>query len=136
MLCTDFTIFVPMLNFKIDRFFMFMATLAIAFNLFSSSLVHTTYLRKSVHSETVIKNLKDHKFSDQTRFEEIDYTEVEEDSEEESNLLKSFFEEKLNLFDASTVVLEQQLLSKTSPFLKPLRSEELPLFLLLENIRV
>jgi hypothetical protein len=136
MLCTDFTIFVPMLNFKIDRFFMFLATLAIAFNLFSSSLVQATHHRKSVHSETVIKNLKDHKFSDQTRFEEIDYTEVEEDSEEESNLLKNLFEEKLNLFDASQVVIEQQLLSRTSPFLKPLRSKEFPVFLLLENIRV
>ena len=136
MLCTDFTIFVAMLNFKIDRFFMFMATLAIAFNLFSSSFVRSSYLRISGHSETVIKNLKDHKFSDQSRFEEIDFSEVEEDSEEETDLLKNLFVERFKLFDASKYVLEQQLSSKTSPFLKPLRSEELPLFLLLENIRV
>lgn len=115
---------------------MLLATLAIAFNLFSSVLVTSKRQHQHARVETVIKNVKDHKISDQTRFEDIDFTEAEEDRDDESNVVYRASFERINLFDAKDIVCEQHLRSKSSPFLKPLRSKELPLFILLENIRV
>ncbi len=132
----QFIIFAPMLKFKLDRFFMFMATIAMALNLFGHSLVIPSIQLKSSSTETTIKEIKNHNLLDQSRFEEIDLTETEEDHREESSGPFDLNFKLTEVFKIFYCSLIHPNLASSSPFLKPLHFKEVPLFLLLQNIRV
>lgn len=115
---------------------MFMATIAMAFNLFGNSFVN---FPSNVHAESTENTQsvsQKHSIIDQTRAEEIDFSESEEGFETETeefseDLLTSDHEffRLLNDYQFPSVV-------SSSPFLKPLRSEEIPIYLALQNIRL
>jgi hypothetical protein len=125
-----------MFKLKIDRCFMFMATIAMAFNLFGNSFINfpsNVYAESTENTQSVSQK---HSILDQSRAEEIDFSESEEGFETEreefsDNLLTSnaeFFR-LLNDYQYLTI-------ASSSPFLKPLRSEEIPIYLALQNIRL
>lgn len=115
---------------------MLLATIAMAFNLFGNSFVTPSLKLKSSTVETTIKEVKNHNVLDQLRFEEIDLSETEEDRREDSSGLVDLDFELCEVFDFFYSGLTFQNISSSSPFLKPLHNKELPLFLLLLNIRV
>ena len=125
-----------MFKLKIDRCFMLMATIAMTFNLFGNSFIN---FPSNVHAESTENTQsvsQKHSILDQSRSEVIDFSESEEgfetETEEFSDDLftsdQEFFR-LLNEYEFPTV-------ASSSPFLKPLRSEEIPIYLAFQNIRL
>jgi hypothetical protein len=92
---------------------MFMATIAMALNLFGNSFVN---FPSNVHAESTSES------------EEGFETETEEFSDDLFTSDQEFFR-LLNEYEFPTV-------ASSSPFLKPLRSEEIPIYLAFQNIRL
>jgi len=115
---------------------MLLAILAIAFNLFSNSLFGSEIRFSSIQSQSILQDIKNFQILDYSVLEDLDVSEVEEDIEEES---KHFDGDESDVFMNSFLyraTFQRCLFASSAPFLKPLRSRELPLFLLLENIRL
>ncbi|MCE2682114.1 MAG: hypothetical protein ACK49D_13365 [Flavobacteriia bacterium] len=115
---------------------MLLATIVIAFNLFGNSWVNISAIVQSGSTETSLRVRQSLCILDQSGFEEFDFSESEEDVETETEELfddlftgnHAFFR-LLNGHEFPSVV-------SSSPVLKPLRSKEIPLYLVLQNIRL
>lgn len=125
-----------MFKLKIDRCFMLLATIAMAFNLFGNSLVNfpTNVLAESTENTQSVS--QKHSVLDQSRVEEIDFSESEEgfetETEEFSDDLFTSDHEFFHLLNEC----EFPSVASSSPFLKPLRSKEIPIYLAFQNIRL
>jgi hypothetical protein len=115
---------------------MLLATLAITFNLFGYSFVNFHGQVRAESTETSLSVSQKHSILEQACTEEIDFSETEEDVETETeeysdDLFTSDHEffRLLNEYEFPTV-------ASSSPFLKPLRSEEIPIYLAFQNIRL
>jgi hypothetical protein len=115
---------------------MLLATIAMAINLFGNSFINVSLALKSSTTETTIKEVKNHNILDQSRFEEIDFTETEEDRRDDSSGLGDLDFQLSEVYDFFFSGLTFQNSASSSPFLKPLRSKEIPIYLALQNIRL
>ncbi len=115
---------------------MLLAILAIAFNLFTNSLFGAEIRFSSIQSQIVLQDIKNFQILDQSILEDLDVSEVEEDIEEESKHFDGVESDDIIHTFSYKDTFQRCLFVSLAPYLKPLRSQELPLFLLLENIRV
>jgi hypothetical protein len=125
-----------MFGIKMNRVFMLLATLAIVFNLFSGSFSTINVKSKSSFSETSFKNFKKSTSSEQSMIEECDFSETEENCEEDQTDVHDLLFADVDFYESLFKTNEHHYIASSSPFLKPLRSEDTPLFLLLQNIRL
>ena len=115
---------------------MLLAIFAIAFNLFNNSLFGSAIKLSTHQSQTVLKDLKTLQILGQSLTEDLDVSEVEEDIEEESSDIDDDESDDFFHCFSSHVTFQNYLFASSAPYLKPLRSQEIPLFLLFENIRL
>lgn len=125
-----------MMNLKLNRCVMLLAIFAIAFNLFSNSLYGSAVKSSADQSLSVLKDIKTPQNLGQSLLEDLDVSEVEEDFEEESTDNDDDESDVFTNFFSSHVTFQNYLFASSTPYLKPLRSQEIPLFLLFENIRL
>ena len=125
-----------MMYLKLNRCVMLLAIFAIAFNLFNNSLFGSAIKLSTHQSQTVLKDLKTFQILGQSLLEDLDVSEVEEDFEEESSDIDDDESDVFIHFLSSYVIFQNYLFASSAPYLKPLRSQEVPLFLLFENIRL
>ena len=124
-----------MRDIKLNRCVMLLAIFAIAFNLFTSALFGSEFKYSSIQSQTVLQDIKNFQILDQSVMEDLDVSEVEEDIEESKHFDGDESDVFMNFFSYNAK-FQSYLYASLAPYLKPLRSQELPLFLLFESIRL
>lgn len=115
---------------------MFLATIAMAFNLFGNSLVNFSTNVHSAPTETTLRVSQKHSILDQSRIEEIDFSESEEGFETETEEFSDDLFTSGHEFFRLLNEYEFPSVASSSPFLKPLRSKEIPIYLAFQNIRL
>lgn len=115
---------------------MLMATIAMAFNLFGNSLVNFPTNFKAESTDTTLCVSQKHSVLDQSRVEEIDFSESEEGFETETEEFSDDLFTSDHEFFRLLNEYQYPTIASSSPFLKPLRSEEIPIYLAFQNIRL